>query len=247
MSKKQNESQLSTFRILFINESNQSLFYSCAEFLNIINTLVFIFFLNFYTFQYNHSDKIILCFVDSCIIISSLLYVSINKELLSDLTTVIVMGLIVITVSKLICILSMTQDVPLTQSILNYITLNYIIFSIPFLLSYSSYYIENSQFPSKLFYMILGFILTCVDYDLVTKIRCVLYTLNFFELIPLIRKHLAKSYTKISFFVYNTYIAIIMIYMNNSQVVLLMLGLNSIFILLHSLIMLYLYSEKDIK
>ena len=85
------------------------------------------------------------------------------------------------------------------------------------------------------------------DYDLVTKIRCVLYTLNFFELIPLIRKHLAKSYTKISFFVYNTYIAIIMIYMNNSQVVLLMLGLNSIFILLHSLIMLYLYSEKDIK
>lgn len=246
MSKQKNESQLSTFNKLFFTENNQSLFYSCTEFLNIINTLVFIFFLNFYTFQYNHADKIIVCFVDSCIIISSLLYISINKEIIADLPIVIGLGVIVITVSKVICILSMTQDVPLTRSILNYITLNFIIFCIPFLLSYS-YYKENSQFPSKLFYMILGFILSCVDYDLVTKIRCVLYAINFFEFLPLIRKHLAQSYTKCSFFVYNTYIAAIMIYMNNAQVVLLMIGLNSIFILLYSLIMLYLYSEKDIK
>lgn len=244
MSNQKNESQLSTLRFLFINHNKHSLLYSFGEFLNMINTLVFIFFLNFYTFQYNHSDKIIFCFVDSCIIILALLYVSINKNLVYDLSIVIGISFIVIIVSKLICFLSMTQDVPLTRSILNYIKLNYLIFCIPFLLTYS-YYNENSQFPSKLFYLILGFILTCVDYDIVNKIRCVLFTINVFEFAPLIRKHIAQSYTKFSFIIYNTYISVIMIYMNHTVIVLLMIGINSLFILFYSFIKL-LYSEKDI-
>lgn len=210
-----------------------------SEILNIINSLVFYYCLVFFTFQYNHYNSIIFLFVDMPFIFTLILFCYIiNRDIKKfEIFSILFFSVVDLTISKVISNLSMSPYVPVTKSIINYITLNYCVFCIPFLLTmkYNENLCYSSSLPTKLFYMILAFIMSCIDYGFINKMRCVFYAINFFEFLPIIRKNISKvSKTKniFSYFIFNSYLLGLLYYMGKFSLVLILFMSNIFFIIL---------------
>ena len=214
-------------------------FITLSEILNIINSLVFYYCLVFFIFQYNHYNYIIFLFVDIPLIFTSILFCHVmNNDIKKfEIFSILIFSIVSLTISKVISNLSMSPYVPLTKSIINYITLNYCVFCIPFLLimKYNENSCYSSSLPTKLFYMILAFIMSCIDYGFINKMRCVFYAINFFEFLPIIRKNISKnSKTKniFSYFIFNSYLLGLLCYMGKFSLILVLIIGNILFIIL---------------
>jgi hypothetical protein len=178
----------------FLNYETSSFYFLeySLELLNIINTLIIYFFISFYICQVNYNDILIWINVDIFGLFVFIFYIINNRTLiLTYIHFTLLFASIALITSVFISKFTATSNfISQTQSILAYIKLNYLCFSIPFILSYNYLGNEETKFTisNKLFIMILAFIISNIDVNVFSKIRSVCHGFYLLDFFPILRK-----------------------------------------------------------
>lgn len=231
-------------------KTGKMLFKFLVEFLNIFNTLILFYSLSFYL-QKNENDRFIFYFIDLTIILSSVgYYILINgKQGNKNTKILIAFSYSILVISKYFSLIINENQFFFKKKIYNYIKLNYLTFCILFLFSFDYYiniYYSSSLF-TKIFYMILIFIMTFLHNKIVMKVRIILYGIHFFEFLPEIRKFYQSFSNKscyISYFLFTIYNIINLFYISENRNIYFILIFNVFVIVIYPFIFNYYYKKE---
>lgn len=165
-----------------------------SEFLNILNTLIFFYLICHYNAESNQMNTIIFLSVDSLSIVFCLLnfFLNSNKQSKHSKFTLWIVFIIFFVFSQLLEQFSHSKSKNYFL-IHKYYKLNYIIISIGFLFAYDYYANPNySSIITRSLYMLLAVILSTQTNSNEQKIRIFIYSFEFFEFIPELRKFLSS-------------------------------------------------------
>lgn len=223
-----------------------------SEFLNVLNTIIFYYILCYHNTRTKSIDLVIFLGVDILFIAFAFGYYFLitNKQNKQNTKIILIFAVYGIFLSKLINFLSHSKNHDLNK-IHKYIKLNYILFSLAFILFYD--YFTNPGSPSstttKIIYSGMAFVMTNLVGSVEEKIRIFLYAINFFEFIPEIRKLLSNYSSKqnlICYLINFIWTEGFMLYMEKYMISLRILVFNALFIVLYPIIFDF-YYKKDKK
>ena len=221
-----------------------------SEFLNLINSLIFFYILCYNNSRYRSIELIVFIGVDSTFMITAFVYYFLikNKQSRQNTKIILILGFLGVLISKLINLLSNNPTHDLIK-IHRYIKLNFVMFSILFLVCYEYY--ANPSYPSstntKIIYNILAFVMSNLVGPIEAKIRIIIYAINFFEFIPEIRK-IVNSYSNthnlIVYLFTLCWIEIYMVYLHKYLYFVRILVTNFGFIVLYPMVFNYFYNKR---
>ena len=229
-------------------KNGELLFKLYVEFLNIFNTLVLFYLICHFIHIPNQNDKFIILIVDSPILFTAVgYYILINgKQGKQNTKIIIILGYIVLVVSKYI-----SNEIHFKKNNIfySYIKLYYFIFSLFFIFIFDYFiniYYSSTTF-TKIFYMILIFIMSNLYETIFMKIRIIIIGIHFFEFFPEIRKFYQSFSDKscyISYILNSFYIIIIMLYINKLRELFIISVLNILTIVFYPKIFNYFYKKE---
>ena len=204
-----------------------------------------------YNLQKNENDTFIFYFIDLTIILSSVgYYFLINgKQGNKNTKILIALSYSILVISKYFSLIINENQFFFKKKFYNYIKLNYLTFCILFLFSFDYYiniYYSSSLF-TKIFYMILIFIMTFLHNKIVMKVRIILYGIHFFEFLPEIRKFYQSFSNKscyISYFLFTIYNIINLFYISENRKIFFILIFNVFVIVIYPFIFNYYYKKE---
>ena len=229
-------------------KNGELLFKLYVEFLNIFNTLVLFYSICFYIHKPNQNDKFILLIVDIPILFTAVgYYILINgKQGKQNTKNIIILGYAVLVVSKYI-----SNEIHFKKQNIfySYIKLYFLIFSLFFLFSFDYFiniYYSSTNF-TKIFYMILIFIMSFLYETIFMKIRIIIFGIHFFEFFPEIRKFYQSFSDKtcyISYVLFSLYFTVIMFYIKELNELFIISVLNILIIVFYPKIFNYYYKKE---
>ena len=229
-------------------KNGELLFKLYVEFLNIFNTLVLFYSICFYIHIPNQNDKFILLIVDIPILFTAVgYYILINgKQGKQNTKNIIILGYAVLVVSKYF-----SNEIHFKKQNIfySYIKLYFLIFSLFFLFSFDYFiniYYSSTNF-TKIFYMILIFIMSFLYETIFMKIRIIIIGIHFFEFFPEIRKFYQSFSDKtcyISYVLFSLYFTVIMFYIKELNELFIISALNILIIVFYPKIFNYYYKKE---
>lgn len=229
-------------------KNGELLFKLYVEFLNIFNTLVLFYSICFYIHKPNQNDKFILLIVDIPILFTAVgYYILINgKQGKQNTKNIIILGYAVLVVSKYF-----SNEIHFKKQNIfySYIKLYFLIFSLFFLFSFDYFiniYYSSTNF-TKIFYMILIFIMSFLYETIFMKIRIIIFGIHFFEFFPEIRKFYQSFSDKtcyISYVLFSLYFTVIMFYIKELNELFIISVLNILIIVFYPKIFNYYYKKE---
>jgi hypothetical protein len=229
-------------------KNGELLFKLYVEFLNIFNTLVLFYSICFYIHIPNQNDKFILLIVDIPILFTAVgYYILINgKQGKQNTKNIIILGYAVLVVSKYF-----SNEIHFKKQNIfySYIKLYFLIFSLFFLFSFDYFiniYYSSTNF-TKIFYMILIFIMSFLYETIFMKIRIIIFGIHFFEFFPEIRKFYQSFSDKtcyISYVLFSLYFTVIMFYIKELNELFIISVLNILIIVFYPKIFNYYYKKE---
>lgn len=221
-----------------------------SEFLNLINTLIFYYILCYNSSRHKSIELIVFIGVDSSFMVTAFVYYFLvrNKQFKQNTRVILIFGFLGILTSKLINHLSNRPTHDLIK-IHKYIKLNFVLFSLAFLLTYDYY--SNPSYPSstmtKMIYNFLAFVMSNLVGSIEAKIRIFIYAINFFEFLPEIRKitiSYSNTHNLICYLVNFIWIELFMIYLEKYLYFFRILIGNIAFIIFYPMIFNWFYNRR---
>ena len=211
-------------------------------------------------------------------LISVFLIYNKNKKIMSEIKVIMIFGVIAIILSKYISLISGVEEsihkyinyrhltykkrVMLKEShfinhffdnlepTLDYIRINYFFFLMLFLLLND--YLVNSgstNIFSSILISILILIMSIIHEEIVMKIRCMLFGINIFELIPIIRKFAnscSENIVKITYFINSIVCGIALFYIDELNALIGIFVINTLFIVFYPNLFNYYYHKEKL-
>lgn len=229
-------------------KNGELLFKLYVEFLNIFNTLVLFYSICFFIHIPNQNDIFILLIVDIPILFTAVgYYILINgKQGKQNTKNIIILGYVILVVSKYF-----SNEIHFKKKNIfySYIKLYYLIFSLFFLFTFDyfiNFYYSSTNF-TRVFYMILIFIMSFLYETIFMKVRIILFGIHFFEFFPEIRKFYQSFSDKscyISYILFSLYFTIIMLYIKELSNLYVISVLNILIIVFYPKIFNYYYKKE---
>lgn len=221
-----------------------------SEFLNLINTLIFYYILCYDSSRQKSIELIVFIGVDSSFLLTAFVYNFLvrKKQFKQNAIIILVFGIIGILTSILINHLSNLPTYDLIK-IHKYIKLNFILFSLAFIVTYDYY--SNPSYPSstftKIIYNCLAFVMSNLVGSVEAKIRIFIYAINFFEFLPEIRKIIisySNTHNLICYLVNLIWVELFMLYLEKYLYFLRILLGNIAFIIFYPMVFNYFYNKR---
>ena len=211
-------------------------------------------------------------------LISVFLIYNKNKKIISEIKVIMIFGVIAIILSKYISLISGVEEsihkyinyrhltykkrVILKEThfisnffdnlepTLDYIRINYFFFLMLFLLL-NDYLVNNgnTNIFSSILISILILIMSIIHEEIFMKIRCMLFGINIFELIPIIRKFAnscSENIVKITYFINSIVCGIALFYIDELNALIAIFVINALFIIFYPNLFNYYYHKEKL-
>lgn len=219
-----------------------------SEFLNMVNTIIFYYLICHYNFESNQMNSIIFFTVDSLSIIVCFIGYFLNRNKFNFKRKInLIISCVTGIIASWILIKFSSSDLKNYYLIHKYYKLNFILFSLMLLISYDNYTSPNfSSSFTRTFYISLAVILSTQTSYLEQRIRIFIYSFEFFEFIPELRKFInsySSTHNVICYLLTLIWYTSLLLSLNKVNYVIRMITWNILIIRFYPLIFQYYYDN----